>query len=105
MLPLARVQEVRRLLDEGQLSQRQIAARVGVSRGTVGAIALGKRGLHGRESFGEDDDPCAPTSLPVRCPGCGALVYLPCLLCRTRFYSEQRQRGNKKSPDRRPRAA
>lgn len=35
MLSLSVVQEIDRLLQEGQLSQRKIAARLGVSRGTV----------------------------------------------------------------------
>ena len=36
MLALSVVEEIDRLLDEGELSQRKIAARLGVSRGTVG---------------------------------------------------------------------
>ena len=44
------VLEVRRLLDAGQLSQRKIAVRLKVSRGTVHAIANGRRALHGRET-------------------------------------------------------
>ena len=43
MLALTVVQQIEQLLKEGQLSQRKIAARLGVSRGTVGAIADGRR--------------------------------------------------------------
>ena len=39
MLPLSVVEEIRRLLDEGRYSQRKIAARLQVSRGSVNAIA------------------------------------------------------------------
>jgi len=49
MLPLVVVQEVRRLLDERELSQRKIASKLKISRGTIGAIASGRRGMYGRE--------------------------------------------------------
>ena len=39
MIATTVVDEVRRLLREGRLSQRSIALRIGVSRGTVNAIA------------------------------------------------------------------
>ncbi len=85
MLSVELVLEIRRLLEEGDLSQRAVAARVGVSRGTVDGIANGRRGLYGR------DPACrAPqheaTAIPKRCRGCGGLVYEPCLLCRARNY-------------------
>ena len=89
MLPLATVQEIRRLLDEGQLSQRKIAAKLKVSRGTVGSIASGRRGLFGREPEAERSELCSLDLPPERCPGCGAMVYMPCVLCRTRKYQER----------------
>lgn len=86
MLPVELVAEVKRQLDEGQFSQRQIARALGVSRGTVSAIATGKRGLHGREfAPGQGARPPSPT----RCPSCGARVYLPCVLCEARAYRQQ----------------
>ena len=91
MLPLATVQEIRRLLDEGQLSQRKIAAKLGVSRGTVGAIASGRRGLFGREPETDQPDPCSLDLPPERCPGCGGRVYKPCVLCITRKFQEREQ--------------
>jgi transcriptional regulator with XRE-family HTH domain len=42
MIATTVVDEIRRLLRQGRLSQRKIASRIGVSRGTVNAIALGK---------------------------------------------------------------
>ena len=90
MLPLTVIEEAQRLLSEGELSQREIAARLGVSRGTVNAMANGRRGLHGRET----DSPevgLAFRGTPERCPGCRALVYMPCILCRTREYLALRE--------------
>ena len=81
MLPIATVLEIKRLIDEGQLSRRGIAKKLGVSRGTVNAIASGVRGLHGREKVDEPPEPP-----PQRCSGCGDLVRLPCVACRARDY-------------------
>jgi predicted XRE-type DNA-binding protein len=91
MLPLTIVEEVCRLLEEDELSQRQIAARLGISRGTVNAIALGKRGVFGRESDMLGAELVRRDCSPVRCPGCKALVYMPCVLCRTRAYLATRE--------------
>lgn len=103
MLPLAKVLEVRRLLDEGELSQRKIATRLGISRGVVNSIANGRRGLHGRETkvkYSCDDQ----EAVAERCRGCGAMVYMPCLLCRARQYREREQRSSEQAV-RRPRVA
>lgn len=80
MLPITLVNEIDRLLQEGKLSQRKIAFRLGVSRGTISAIASGRRALYGREPF-ETHSPLVPTSPPARCPRCGYRVYLPCRVC------------------------
>ena len=45
--------------------------------------SLGKMKFDGRELSGFE----LP---PERCPGCGALVYMPCVLCRTRAYQRRR---------------
>jgi hypothetical protein len=87
MLSLPVVLEVRRLVAEGQLSHRAIAKQLGISRGMVHLIAEGRRGLNGRETTKAAQR--APlgkpgSSIPVRCPGCGGKVYLPCLLCKAR---------------------
>jgi transcriptional regulator with XRE-family HTH domain len=47
MIAPSMVDEVRRLLSEGRLSQRAIARRTGISRGTVAAIASGRRPAYG----------------------------------------------------------
>lgn len=75
------VEEIRRMLREGGLSQRQIASQIGVSRGTVNAIALGKRGDCSPRRSPTREGFIPPAGLPVRCPGCGARVQMPCLLC------------------------
>ncbi len=77
------VDQILGLLAEGRLSQRKIARFVGVSRGTIGAIAKGHRPRPRRteDRWGE---PIRPLGPPRRCNGCGGLVYLPCLLCRMR---------------------
>lgn len=90
MLPLNVVEEIRHLLDAGKLSHRKIAAMLRVSRGTVDAIASGKRGIFGRETDPSDDSGLLFTSPPERCPSCGGMVYIPCLLCQTRAFQSRR---------------
>src|SRR3954447_16016661 len=88
MLPIALVNEIDSLVHEGTLSHRKIAARLGVSRGVVSAIANGRRGLYGQDPFA-NYSPLAPTSSPARCPICGYRVYLPCLVCRSREHHQR----------------
>ncbi len=89
MLKPALVAEVRRLLAEGKLSQRAIARTLGVSRGSVHAIARGKR---------PDRQPAEPLEEirwqgPLaRCPECGGKVFLPCRACATRRAMARRRR-------------
>lgn len=78
------VDQIKRLLAEGKYSQRKIARMMGVSRGSVGAIANGKRPDYeaiARERQSEFDEPTGP---PQRCPKCGGMVYMPCRLCHVR---------------------
>jgi hypothetical protein len=91
MLATALIQEVDRLLTEGQLSQREIAERLGVSRGTVSAVARGRRGLHGKDTAAEEMHSSAPASALLRCPRCGYRIYAPCLICRTRDHKDRQQ--------------
>ncbi len=89
MLALTIVQEIDRLLGEGHLSRRKIAQQLGVSRATVCAIANGQRAIYGKQP--EPDEPDRETLPPERCPKCGYLVQMPCLVCRTREYRHGRQ--------------
>jgi hypothetical protein len=91
MLSTAAIDEVRRMLREGRLSQRGIASKTGVSRGTVNAIALGKRLDRPARKITSDDGFLPPSGLPVRCPGCGGKVQMPCLLC---YVRSLRRQGN-----------
>ena len=83
MLAIDLVLEIRALLDAGELSQRAIATKLGVSRGVVGAIATGKRPLIGAVPQGDPWEGVS-AALPTRCRGCGGMVYAPCRLCRVR---------------------
>src|SRR4051812_24840551 len=87
MLPTALVKEINRLLKEGELSHRKIALRLGVGRGTISAIATGRRALHGKEQRRRGSDEL-PKSPPFRCPRCGYRVYIPCRICRMRRYRD-----------------
>src|SRR5262245_8664085 len=86
MLAKSLVEEIDRLLHEGRLSQRKIAAQLRVSRGTVSAIASGRRGVHGREVDDEERYLHHRQSGAERCPRCGYLVYMPCLICLNREF-------------------
>ena len=90
MLALSVVEEIDRLLKEGRLSQRKIARQLGVSRGTVSAIARGDRALFGKTAQADEREG-EPLGPPARCPQCGFLVYIPCLVCRTREYRAGRR--------------
>jgi transcriptional regulator with XRE-family HTH domain len=97
MLLPAQVEEVRRLLAEGGRSQREIAKLTGVSRGTIGAIASGKR--RDREPRPEEDFSLRHGPV-VRCPECGGKVYSPCILCRTRKLKNEERADRRRTADR-----
>jgi hypothetical protein len=82
MLSQTIVDHVRQLLVEGKISQRKIARQLGISRGTVGAIASGKREDYVRKP--PEESYCL---LPaMRCPGCGGNVHPPCRFCKVRAF-------------------
>jgi hypothetical protein len=85
MLKLDQVEEVKRLLGAG-LSQRGTARVTGVSRGSVGSIASGEwdRMYAARLRRAIKVNVQTHGGLPVRCPGCGGKVYMPCRTCRLR---------------------
>lgn len=74
------IAEVRRLLAEGELSQREIRERTNVSRGTITAISMG-RYVERRPADIEPESECGPVS---RCRTCGGMVEMPCRLCHVR---------------------
>jgi hypothetical protein len=87
------VEEIRCLLRGRELSQRDIARRLGVSHGSVNAIALGKR-RDGRRPNGHPQaaDVPAPVGPPRRCPICGGMVLMPCVACAVRALRARRRR-------------
>ena len=91
MIAPAVVEEIRSLLTKGKLSQRAIARVTQVSRGTVGAIATGRRPDYEtlRRSRRDDTAPL-PLGPRRRCPGCGGMVYMPCHACRIRDTAARR---------------
>ena len=91
MIALAVEEEIRRLLGEGELPQRAIARKLGISRGTVGAIARGKRPDYTRRSRQETRDSVFVDGPVRRCLTCGARVKMPCLACRVRAWKERRK--------------
>lgn len=89
MIAPAVVERIKQLLAEGRLSQRKIANLTGVSRATIGAIASGRRPDYPRPG-GDDFGFCQPDAPIGRCPGCGGMVSLPCLLCHVRGQKARR---------------
>ena len=79
------------LLKERKFSQRKIAKMLGVSRGTVSAIALGKRKLSSSLTAQEDTSVIPPKGPPLRCGGCGAKTKMPCLACQLRKRKEEKR--------------
>jgi hypothetical protein len=98
MLSLKVVEEVERLLLEGKLSHRQIAARLRVSRGSVSAIASGRRGIFGKSDATSPQDAAIGQQPAERCPRCGFQVYMPCLVCRAREYRAAAGQGRASLP-------
>ena len=99
MIASAVVSEIRDFLAEGALSQRRIAQRLGVSRGTVNAIARGRRpDYDARWPEPMADDFITPDGLPQRCPGCGGMVQMPCLLCHVRVVKERQRTQSHSHP-------
>ena len=95
MLSLSVVNLIAYLLQKKQLSKRKIAKLLSVSRGTVGAIANGNRGLYGKEPRSKGPYEPEVDLPPARCNGCGAMVFMPCLLCETRAYIVRQQQEQK----------
>lgn len=80
MLAPSIVAKIRCLLAEDKLSQRKIAKLTGISRGTVGAIARGRRPDY-QQRPKTNDESDRPSGPPQRCGTCGGMVHMPCRLC------------------------
>jgi len=101
MLSDAKIDEIRNLLTQGGRSHRAIARLAGVSRGTVGAVAAGRRADRKNAPVDPDDLPPGPV---IRCPECGGKVYSPCRLCRVRALKSA-ERADRRRTAGRPDAA
>lgn len=77
------INEVKRLLHDTALSNRKIAARMGVSRGFVDGVANGK--ITERKERKQEEDALEQTGPKQRCPTCGGMVFMPCRLCHVRL--------------------
>lgn len=81
------VRVIQVFLREGHLTQNAIAKLTGVSKGTVQAIAQGRRKYlqRGQEVLTNE----AATGLIVRCPDCGGMTQMPCMVCDRLSLKEQ----------------
>jgi len=95
------VAEIRRMLIEGIVSQREMAKRTGVSRGTIGAVASGQRPDYDAARKPNEDSWETSSDPPERCATCGGMVYMPCLLCRLRkkLVEERNRRARNRAAD------
>lgn len=109
MLPQGSVDEVIRLLALGTLSQKKIADVTRVSRGSVSAIAAGKRRIKSRrlvaggENRTDEEENWGfryPTGPWKRCPICGAFVRTPCLACQLERTAVRESVSNSCQPER-----
>ena len=81
MIPPTMVARIEGLLEEG-VSQREVHRRTGVSRGTIGKIARGERPDYEAVRQQRETEELTLFNGPVeRCPGCGAMVEMPCRAC------------------------
>ena len=78
MIPPHKVTEAERLLATGEYSQRDVAKMVGISRGSISAIANGTRHVSEQNPVNPHD--FKQSGPLVRCD-CGALTQMPCRTC------------------------
>jgi len=79
MLSIEQILLIQRLLEAGELSQREIAEIAKVGRSSVYNVSRGQiAALRPRRS--------KPLIKPARCPCCGGMTTGPCLLCRVRTH-------------------
>jgi len=74
------IKQIQFYVRQGRMSQRKIATFWGVSRGTVQAVANGKRTDNVLSSV-KTAIWVAPSGKPKRCCYCGSWVKMPCLAC------------------------
>jgi DNA-binding transcriptional ArsR family regulator len=80
------IAQIEEMLAEGRIPYRMIAENLGVSRGTVVNVAMGRRPQVDETAPPKVSHHTETVSVnhsdePRRCPGCGGLVYGDCVLC------------------------
>ena len=80
MIAEEKIREAETMLARRTMSQRKIAETTGLSRGTISMIANGTRTIQVKV-IDPDMPPEQVNGPKVRCPGCGGMVQMPCLLC------------------------
>ena len=80
MIAEEKIREAETMLACGTMSQRKIAKMTGLSRGTISMIANGTRTIQVK-TIDPNMPPEQENGPMVRCPGCGGMVQMPCLLC------------------------
>lgn len=92
--------QIERMLAEGRDSQRRIAWKLGVARGTVNAIARGLRPARLSRDYPQSVEKALIRGPVAQCPGCGGLIYLyPCVACEARKPHRKPFGGNGKVAD------
>ena len=102
MISQALADEIRRLLAARTQSMRRIARITGTSRGTVAAIAHGRRRERLARQPDSDSNAEEPQGPIERCPECGALTHAPCRACRVRKWMRARGSGPPRQPREEP---
>ena len=86
------IEEIQRRLALPRATRRSVAREMGISRGTVDAVANGKR--EPIELGPLEPDELEISVPPERCGGCGGKInVLPCVLCRARTIRARRRRA------------
>ncbi|MCA9184662.1 MAG: hypothetical protein R3E01_11595 [Pirellulaceae bacterium] len=92
MLTDEQVIKARELIASRELSQRQIARLLGISRTMVQTIARGRRQLK-VEREPSDEPEFRDRVEPVRCTGCGMMIdVIPCVYCAAMRYRDATKR-------------
>lgn len=99
MLTNSTIEAARQLLSEGKLSRREIADKLGISRGSVNSIFNGTLTTHDERPRVADGDPLE-TGPIERCATCGGRVYMPCRLCAVRSWKIESADAKPRSPQR-----
>ncbi len=89
VIPIEKERRALRLLAGGRHTERQIAATVGISRGSVAMLKkLGHE--RPRPAKGSGMLEARPKGPVERCPGCRRLIEMPCLACEAEAYRSAR---------------